>query len=200
MRNRGKLLVTRFVFSELLPVLERCSVLVRVCACVCPYGRKNNQQRGRQTVSSLATDCAGLTRAGTVLATRSPNWKYQRLRVPDFCILAQPAGSVCADVGRSCALKCARCLDASSGFLSAATQLCVAEKLGAGTLGTVLLLLLLGRERTFCSFAPSASAMFMAAATLADRLVARLDATSSGTVARSTSAPCSRRLSHLAAR
>ena len=129
-----------------------------------------------------------------------PNGKCQRLRFPDICILAQPAGSVCADVGRSCALKCARCLDASSGFLSAATQLCVAEKLGAGTLGTVLLLLLLGRERTFCSFAPSASAMFMAAATLADRLVARLDATSSGTVARSTSAPCSRRLSHLAAR
>jgi hypothetical protein len=50
----------------------------------------------------------------------------------------------------------------------------VVDKLGAGTLGTVLLLLL-GRERTFCSFSPSASAMFMAAATLADRLVARLD-------------------------
>jgi hypothetical protein len=39
------------------------------------------------------------------------------------------------------------------------------DKLCAGTLGTVLLLLLLrllqllGRERTFCSFAPSASAM-----------------------------------------
>ena len=52
------------------------------------------------------------------------------------------------------------------------------DKLGAGTLGTVLLLLLRlrGRERTFCSFSPSASAIFMAAA-LADCLVARLDTT-----------------------
>ncbi len=122
-----------------------------VSVCVCPYGRENNQRRSRQTFSSVATDCAGRMRAGTVLATRSPRWKYQRLRFPDICILAQPAGSVCSDVGRSCALKCARLSGRKLGLSEhTATRLCVAEKLGAGTLGTLLLLrvvvLLQGRE------------------------------------------------------
>ena len=105
----------------------------------------------RQTVSSLGTDCAGLTRAGTAWRLEFPNWKYQRLRFPDICILAQPAGSVCSDVGRSCALKCARLSARKLGLSEhTATRLCVAEKLGAGTLGTLLLLrvvvLLQGRE------------------------------------------------------
>jgi hypothetical protein len=96
MQNRGKLLVTRFVFLELLPVLEYSKRWFGVVSCLCVSVRtvgKTTSGVARQTVSSLGTDCAGLTRAGTAWRLEFPNWKYQRLRFPDICILAQPAGS-----------------------------------------------------------------------------------------------------------
>ena len=93
MRNGGKLLVTRFVFSEFEALVGTPVRTKVVCACVCPSRSEKLPAARSRKISRVATDCAGLTRAGTAWRLESPNWKYQRLRFPDICILAQPAGS-----------------------------------------------------------------------------------------------------------
>ena len=143
--------MTRFVFSELLQYSSAGLVCWFVSVRVCLYSRKTTSSVATRLFPVWVPTAPAGCGPGPSWRLEFPNGKCQRLRFPDICILAQPAGSVCSDVGRSCAWKCARLSARKLGLSEhTATRLCVAEKLGAGTLGTLLLLrvvvLLQGRE------------------------------------------------------